>query len=337
MDLPHSGLTSYKEERKVIGQTQSRDATAPLVSVVIPAYARPRLLRECLHSIRQQSLDAFECIVVDDASPLGDEIREIVEELRDARFQLIRRDSNGGPAAGRNTGILAARAEYFVSVDEDDLLAPNALEVLHKEIVEGNADAVCPQARIFGGKDGVRKAQAPTLEKILGGMILLPNGWIMKKRLWEEIGGYDEAPALRGRDDWEIWIRALARGAVVRVLPDTHYFYRLPADPEGRDGTLEHRARLGEVGFMRYVLRKHRLLYNRYPAIRKRLLQRSVRLERERWLQEGFRSEVFVKAFWWVVYSNGWRERARSLKTLAVLVMSRLNGEGATAGAHIRV
>lgn len=289
----------------------------PLVSVIVPVYMRTELLKECLRSIRMQTMREFECVVVDDASPAGAEVAAAVAEGGDERFRLLRRERNGGPAAARNTGILATRGQYFMCVDEDDLLARNALERLYEEIRCSGADAVCPQARFFGGREGTRRAVEPTLEEMLGGMRLLPNGWLMKRSLIERIGGYDEEPALMGRDDWELWIRAIGAGAHVRVIEDQLYYYRYPSSREEVAQTLEHRARLNEVSFILYVLKKHKKLYGRHPAVRAKVLKRSIQFEQDRWFMEGFKLEVLVKGFWWVVLSRGWRERARSILKIA--------------------
>lgn len=258
----------------------SRDKLAA-VSVVVPVYSRVHLLHECLTSIRNQTFTDWECIVVDDASPVGEAIRSTVEETRDARFRYVRRSRNGGPAAARNTGVQAAEADYFICVDEDDRLVAEAAELLYREIQKGHFDAVCPQARLFGGATGTRQAVQPSLELMLQGMYLLPNGWIMRRSVWEKAGGYDEDPRLLGRDDWEIWLRILALGARVQVIDECLYEFRVPAGGIGKPGSLEHEARAREVDCMLYVMQKHAGLYRPYPHIRRALRLRSLRLERD--------------------------------------------------------
>jgi glycosyltransferase involved in cell wall biosynthesis len=96
----------------------------PLFSIVVPTYGRPEYLGECLSSILQQTVEDFEVIVVDDASP---EPVELPEE--DARVRLLRRDANGGPAAARNTGMAEATGTYLAFCDDDDLFAPQRLQL----------------------------------------------------------------------------------------------------------------------------------------------------------------------------------------------------------------
>jgi len=259
----------------------NRQIPSALVSVIVPAYSRVPLLRECLASIRAQTWPYWECIVVDDASPWGEEICAVVQAMEDRRFRYIRRQENAGPAAARNTGIGASRGEFFVCVDEDDRLVPRAIEKLLGEILQRNCDVVCPQAAFFEGKSGIRRAILPSVEQVLVGMWVLPNGWIMKRGLWQRLGGYDESPILLGRDDWEFWIRVVAHWAKVAVLDEVLYEYRIPIDSGADEPSLEHRVRRQEVGCAAYVIAKHRSLYVKHPMQKRVLLQRSCRLEAE--------------------------------------------------------
>lgn len=99
--------------------------SSPTVSVVIPVLERPAFLRRALASVAAQTLEDFECIVVDDGSqtPLAPVVGEF-----DDRFIYVRRDDNGGPAAARLTGYAHARAEVVVKLDSDDELLPRTLE-----------------------------------------------------------------------------------------------------------------------------------------------------------------------------------------------------------------
>lgn len=292
------------------------------VSVVVPAYSRVHYLRECLASIRAQTIPDWECIVVDDCSPAGEAIREAVEGMEDVRFRYIRRNRNGGPAAARNTGIQAARATFFLCVDEDDRLVPEAAEILLQELASSAADAVCPQARLFGGVHGTRKAVEPTLQLLLNGMYLLPNGWIMRRDLWEKVGGYDEDPRLIGRDDWEIWLRILASGGRVRVIDRVLYELRTPAGGVGQPGSLEHEARAREVKCMRYVMRKHARLYQFYPHCRRAVLLRSIRIERDWHQAKGHR----YRAAWLAVQLAYYDPNAKEIRKAVRLLLSALVG-----------
>lgn len=95
----------------------------PLVSIVIPSFNRPELLRRALESLAAQLYHPLEAVVVNDA---GCAVEPVVDEFRDRlSLQLIEHDRNRYLAAARNSGIKAARGEYIGYLDDDDRLYPH--------------------------------------------------------------------------------------------------------------------------------------------------------------------------------------------------------------------
>jgi glycosyltransferase involved in cell wall biosynthesis len=94
----------------------------PMFSVIVPTYGRPDYLNEAVASILEQSVKDLEVLVVDDASP-----EPVDATWGDARVRVVRRETNGGPAAARNTGLEHARGTYLAFCDDDDLFSPGRL------------------------------------------------------------------------------------------------------------------------------------------------------------------------------------------------------------------
>jgi glycosyltransferase involved in cell wall biosynthesis len=103
--------------------SETRRSSAPLVSIVVPTYDRAGFLTEALASVVAQTVEDWECVVVDDGSP---EPVSLPDSL-DPRVRLVRRPRNGGPAAARNTGLLEARGAFVTFLDDDDLYTPDRL------------------------------------------------------------------------------------------------------------------------------------------------------------------------------------------------------------------
>jgi glycosyltransferase involved in cell wall biosynthesis len=101
----------------------SGERAAPLVSIVVPTYDRAGFLTEALASVVAQTVDDWECVVVDDGSPEPLSLPEAI----DHRIRLVRRPRNGGPAAARNTGLAEARGAFVAFLDDDDLYTPDRL------------------------------------------------------------------------------------------------------------------------------------------------------------------------------------------------------------------
>ena len=98
----------------------------PKVSVIIPTCNRAQFLRSAIESVRKQTFQDFEIIVVDDAS--NDETPEVVRSFADGRVRYLRRESKRGQGATRNDGIREARGEYIALLDDDDEWLPTKLQ-----------------------------------------------------------------------------------------------------------------------------------------------------------------------------------------------------------------
>lgn len=113
----------------------------PKVSVIIPVYNAEKYLRQCLDSIRMQTLREIEIICVDDGST--DLSVEILREYakRDNRFKIITQENRGAGAA-RNNGLKNAVGECLSFLDADDFFEPNMLELSYKQLQRYQADFV---------------------------------------------------------------------------------------------------------------------------------------------------------------------------------------------------
>jgi len=97
------------------------------VAVIIPTKDRPEFLAEAIASARSQGHPPEEIIIVDDASATPVD----AERLREAHgpaVRVIRNDESRGLAYSRNRGVEETSAEFIIHLDDDDLLAPDAIE-----------------------------------------------------------------------------------------------------------------------------------------------------------------------------------------------------------------
>lgn len=114
-----------------------------LISVIIPIYNVEKYLRRCIDSIRKQTYENLQIILVNDGS--ADCCEHICKEYLkiDDRMEYIYQQ-NRGLAGARNTGIEHASGEYVVFVDSDDYVASNYVMAMYQWIKCENADiAVC--------------------------------------------------------------------------------------------------------------------------------------------------------------------------------------------------
>jgi glycosyltransferase EpsH len=126
----------------------------PKVSVVLPVYNAAKYLGECLDSLREQSLQDIEIILVDDGSL--DDSWKIIDayQRRDSRFVAFHQ-VNSGVSAARNAALKWCSGKYIFFADSDDYLERNALEVMYNDADRSQADVVIGDHCSF--RDSVEK------------------------------------------------------------------------------------------------------------------------------------------------------------------------------------
>jgi glycosyltransferase involved in cell wall biosynthesis len=97
------------------------------VSVVVPLYNKAKYILRCLESIRRQTFQDFEVIVVDDGSKDGS--GDVAEQIGDPRFRVVRQ-SNRGEGGARNRGIAEGKGELVAFLDGDDAWEEGFLEAI---------------------------------------------------------------------------------------------------------------------------------------------------------------------------------------------------------------
>jgi glycosyltransferase involved in cell wall biosynthesis len=123
-------------------------AAQPFFSVIVTTMDRPLLLRAAVDSIRVQSWESFEVIIVDDGE-MSDELPEMVA---DPRFIYInKKNFRRGVAASRNIGMQFARGRYIAFLDDDDLMSADFLSWVH------DFSKDFPGKAIFGNYDMIQE------------------------------------------------------------------------------------------------------------------------------------------------------------------------------------
>lgn len=105
----------------------------PFFSIVVTAYNIEKYISDCIESIKGQTYENFECIIVDDGS--DDETGMVITDViaDDPRFSYLKTD-HIGPAHARNTGLNASRGKYVLFTDGDDTLNDDCLYGCAKNI-----------------------------------------------------------------------------------------------------------------------------------------------------------------------------------------------------------
>ncbi|TCI80849.1 glycosyltransferase family 2 protein [Exiguobacterium sp. SH0S1] len=189
----------------------------PLVSIVIPAYAREAELTELLESLTVQTFQQFEVLVVNNDGPPKQHL--LAPFLNRLSVRLIELEENHHVKA-RNRGVMEARGEYILLLDDDDLLMPTHIERALDDLT--TADLVFTDAELFRftWQDGRRVvteweafAYELDLDRIRQDSTFIPSGTLYRKRLHDAIGMFDET--VYNYWDWDFILRVIEHGTVV--------------------------------------------------------------------------------------------------------------------------
>jgi glycosyltransferase involved in cell wall biosynthesis len=189
----------------------------PVVSVIVPTFNRPDMLRRALQSVLDQSFKRFEILVANDA---GEGVESIVQHMNTAQqITYVRHDRNRGLAATRNTALRLARGKYIAYLDDDDMYYPQHLETLVGVLEKQGCEAAYTDAqRVHHRQDEGRWVEIHRdvpfscdfdNDRILIGNFIPVLCVMHEKRCLEQAGLFDES--LTTHEDWDLWIRLSRR------------------------------------------------------------------------------------------------------------------------------
>lgn len=202
--------------------------TTPFFSIVIPAYNAAHLIVDALTSVFAQTINNYEMIVVNDGSPDTPQLEQALQPyLNDIIY--IRRP-NGGPAAARNSGILAAKGEYIAFLDSDDQWLPTHLaemsEVLQNDptldLVYGDAvnfgNLAEEGATTMGANPSEGRATFESL--VLCKCTVVSSTVVARRQALIDAGLFDEN-FVQG-EDFDLWARVAYHGGRIDYRKHIH-------------------------------------------------------------------------------------------------------------------
>ena len=239
----------------------------PTISIIIPTYSRPELLRVCLRSLTffDYPRDRFEVIVVDDGGESSSEV--VAAPFCDQLEIILLRQDHSGPAIARNTGAARAKGEFIAFIDDDCAPAPGWLRALAKRF------AMTPDCAIGGRTlnaipDNLYSTASQLLIDYLytyykgnlnKTLFFASNNLALPADGFHAIGGFDTTFPLAAGEDRELCDRWLRRGYRMIYAPEAlvYHFHTLTFRTFWRQhfnygrGALHYhqaRARLGQSG-----------------------------------------------------------------------------------------
>ncbi len=196
----------------------------PLVSIICLCYNHASWVEEALHSVKKQTYPNIELIIVDDNST--DDSKQVITKwiANDEATTFIANPGNLGNTKSFNNALKLAKGDFIIDFATDDVLMPNCVSLLIEKfkitshsnvgIVYGNAERIDENGNAispFFSVDSLGKTTPaiPTgniyYNVVHSGSVVCAVAMLVKRKVYETIGAYDETLAY---EDLDFWIRA---------------------------------------------------------------------------------------------------------------------------------
>ena len=181
---------------------------SPKVTIVIASYNSGKTIGKALQSVKNQSFQDWECLVVDGASK--DETVGIVEEFakKDNRFRCVS-ESDRGIYDAFNKGWRNANGKWIYYLGSDDLIEREGLQLLMKE--EDDSYAILSGYTRLVRLDGTERIVKPGLPKFG-----IHQGMVMRRDVMEQLGGFDEKYRIQA--DYDLMVRIINAGHDMKIV-----------------------------------------------------------------------------------------------------------------------
>jgi len=198
------------------------------VSVIIPYYNAGAYLPEALQSVAASVNEggySYEVIIINDGSTDTLSI-DLLKHLSTQNYIILQQE-NKGPAAARNAGVKIAKGDNLLFLDSDNKIRKTFIDKALQILNTGKGDIVYGNPAFFGATTAQRfKTGGFNMESILI-VNHIDMCSIIRKKVWDDLGGFDEDRRLIAFEDWDFWIRAGAAGYKFCFIDEVLFDYRI--------------------------------------------------------------------------------------------------------------
>ncbi|MDE7311518.1 MAG: glycosyltransferase family 2 protein [Eubacterium sp.] len=195
-----------------------------LVSVIMPCYNDGKYMEEAVKSVKEQTYERWELIIIDDGSD-DEETIQTIHHMETDRIKIFHTD-HIRPAGARNYGIHHARGKYILPLDADDRIdrtyIEKAVRILESDRKIG---AVYCEADLFGTKTGKWELPQYSFQTMLLDNIVFVTALFYRED-WEKVGGFNENMEA-GMEDYDFWLGILELGKEIYQIPEILFHYRI--------------------------------------------------------------------------------------------------------------
>lgn len=208
----------------------------PLISVLMAVFNCENTVAQAVKCIQNQTYTNWEMIIVDDCST--DNTLKVVKQLsnEDSRIKVFRNTSNKTLAPSLNICASHASGSFFARMDGDDVCDPTRLKKEINVLLNHPEYAVVSCSLKFFDENGeygrVLYKEYPQKEDFAKSCPICHAGCIIRREVFEELGGYNESPDVERIEDYDLWIRLYDTGYLAYNLQE--YLYSMRDDRNAR-------------------------------------------------------------------------------------------------------
>lgn len=199
-----------------------------LLTVCVSLFNYGSYILETLDSVREQTLQQFDLVVVDDCSvDASVTVARRWLQKHASRFgsaRLLQHKSNLGLAASRNTGFAVSRTDLMFALDADNLLYPRCLARCLEAIRASRAQFAYPILEVFDGASDLMGTE-PWNPELLSRRNYIDAMALVDRSAWLRSGGYSRMPL--GWEDYDFWCKFVEREFVGVLVPEILARYRV--------------------------------------------------------------------------------------------------------------
>jgi glycosyltransferase involved in cell wall biosynthesis/SAM-dependent methyltransferase len=183
------------------------------VTVAVPLYNYAEYVREALDSVRAQTLQRIDLVVIDDNSTDNslsvalDWVKANVTRFN--RVSILHNCANSGLGLTRNLGFEAAETPFVLPLDADNRLLPDCAAACLKKVEATGAAFAYPVIKEFGEREGLIGVSDYDPVRLANGNYIDAMA-LVSKAVWAAVGGYDAVRT--GWEDFDFWCKLAERG-----------------------------------------------------------------------------------------------------------------------------
>lgn len=234
----------------------------PLISILICNYNYEAFILDSLNSAIDQDYPNIEIIVIDDGSTDSSvlKIETLIKENTKRKIVLNVNIKNEGLCYARNNAIMAAKGEYFIFLDSDDVLPSNYASNLYETAHIENADVVYGNVKRFGAESSESDEPDYDPKKLLIDNYVNISSLVKKSKI--KTHKFDILLNRKSHEDYDFWVGLSLMGLKFEKSKNTYLHYRIQ-DQSRNGNTQDFTSRsLEHIKAWKYIIEKYRKQFN---------------------------------------------------------------------------